>query len=197
MDYEVDRPFSWAKQFYGQWRVSRRAGANGRDVIFQHDDKELCEIVCAAVNQWRRKMDVRDIFYHGIHQQVRRVLNKMTDDQIDKGLTAFEDGASNWSHCFFARALEMDKNYIDSKRPAEFWVMDQLGLESIIPVRIVYGLFDGVGKKISFTRDKLKEFISNVRDERRPEEVLALLQSLDQDTWTNIENTSVEMSCVK
>lgn len=144
-------------------------------------------------------MEVKDIFYHGIHQQVRRVLNKMTDDQIDKGLTAFEDGGSNWSECFFARALEMDKNWAGSgyKLGPERWIAAELGLESVMPVRIVYTLFDGVGRNISFTPTTLKEFITNVRDERRPEEVLAVLKSLDQDTWSRVENIPVEMTCVK
>jgi len=137
--------------------------------------------------------ELKDLFYHGQIQQIKRVLDKMTPDQIDKGLNSFVDGDSNWSQCFFAQALEMDKNY-DKKGNAEFWVMRTLGLESIVPVRIVYNIFDGAGGNLGWSRQKLGEFCSNIRDDKRPQEVLDLIKSLKID-WNNVEGREMVMSC--
>lgn len=125
--------------------------------------------------------DVRDIFYHGIRQQIRRVLDAMGDERIDKGLTAFEDGASNWQHCFFARAFKGELDLMAGN--PEYQLAKALGFgTNRVPVRIVYNIFDGNG--LDMTKDELKQFITAVRDESRPEEVLQLLKSLDMDKVT-------------
>jgi hypothetical protein len=134
--------------------------------------------------------DVQDLFYHGVRQQIRRVLSAMTDDEIDRGLDAFTNGASNWSECFFAQALEMNKHNWSAEAASiprsgranapERWIADRLNLTSHIPVRIVYNLFDSMpfGR---MTKEQLRDFISDVREERRPAEVLALLKEVGQE----------------
>lgn len=102
-------------------------------------------------------MNLQDAYYHGIRQQVRRVLESMTDLQIEKGLTAFVDGASTWSHCFFARALRGDTD-LDRCRDPEQEIMRVLKINSPIPVRIVYCTFDGLGV---MKKDELMDFIKS------------------------------------
>jgi hypothetical protein len=134
--------------------------------------------------------DVQDLFYHGIRQQIRRVLTLLGEERVDKGLTAFEDGASNWSSCFFARAFLPERIY------GELDVCRLLNLTStttkhgynVVPVRIVYRTFDGCSTLM--TEDELKEFIVSVRDESRPDEVMKLLRSIN---YKDVESTPVSM----
>lgn len=134
-------------------------------------------------------MNVNDIFYHGIRSQVRRVLDLLGDERIDKGLTAFEDGASNWSQCFFARALAPARldNEDDVCRALGLKTTD--GLPNRVPVRIIYRTFDGCSTMI--TREELQDLIVSIRDESRPEAVMELLRSIN---YADVENTPVEMS---
>jgi hypothetical protein len=95
----------------------------------------------------------------------------MTDDQINKGLTAFDDGSSTWADCFWARVFGEELSgkrgkdrygkVYSSTLGIEWWIANQLGLESNIPVRIVYQLFDNVNTWM--TRDDLAAFIRAAR----------------------------------
>lgn len=132
--------------------------------------------------------DMRDVIYHGVRQQIRRVLQKMTDEELDRGIDAFETGASTWAHCFFARALDMEahktvaynwrfgrKVYAD---PVQ-WIMVRLEIDSPVPIKLIYQTFDGMSHAIK--RSEMKEFITSLRDERRPDEVMALLRGINYD----------------
>ncbi len=133
-------------------------------------------------------------------QQIRRCLQAMTDQQINQGLTAFEDGESCWSSCFWARVFpdtnlyNLEHGYTNKagKRQRlhyaiEWWIADQLGLPSHVPVRIVYNLFDGCSK--TMTPQQLADFIRRARLEGdHSAEVLDLLRSLpdlDKETTWN------------
>lgn len=134
--------------------------------------------------------DVRDLFYHGVRHQIRRVLDAMGTDRIDAGLTAFEDGASNWASCFFARAYPELRFY--STPQAEYAIAEALGMgTNRVPMRIVYRTFDGYG--IDMTKEQLRSFIEAIRDESRPDEVLDLLRSID---YTDTESTPADFSTV-
>ncbi len=102
-------------------------------------------------------MDVQTAFYHGIRQNIRRVLVALGPERIEKGLTAFEDGASNWSDCFFARAFEGEADL--SRTPSKFgklpfarhhamptlYICDLLGDEKFdlrVAVAMVWHTFD-------------------------------------------------------
>lgn len=103
-------------------------------------------------------MNLQDVFYHGIRDQIRRVLTRMSDLEIERGLTAFEDGSSSWSHCFFARAcpdLGLDHGLPEQKLMAHF------GLPSPVPIRIVYQTFDGAG--VTMKQWDLAKFVREVR----------------------------------
>lgn len=134
--------------------------------------------------------NVQDLLYHGIRENIRRVLTALGEEQVDKGLTAFEDGASNWSNCFFARALADDTS-LASYDP-EGKIASILGLQkpdgspNLVPIRTVWRTFDGASQLI--TAEELKKFITEVRDESRPE-VLALLRSID---YASVETQAVE-----
>lgn len=127
-------------------------------------------------------MNLKDAFYHGIRQQIRTVLERMGPERVDGGLTAFEDGASNWSECFFARAYP-DLNL--ERRP-EMQLKEALALPTLVPIKIVYRAFDGLG--VTMTKDQMRQFVESVRDESRPAEVLAVLRTVD---YTNVETTEV------
>lgn len=134
--------------------------------------------------------DLTHLYYQGIQQQIRRVLTLLGEERVDKGLTAFEDGASNWSSCFFARA------FLPERIHSELDVCRILSLTSetaksgynVIPVRIVYYTFDGCSSMM--TKQELVDFITAVRDESRPDEVMQLLRSIN---YADIENTPVSM----
>lgn len=143
-------------------------------------------------------MDVRDMYYHGIRHQVRRVLVALGPERIEKGLTAFEDGKSTWSECFFARAF--DNIALNQQQPgigqAPSWVKGQpkisqpewtlmhlLGFNTHVPIRIVWNLFDQHDSWRHDTtqlmrKDVFRKFIEDVLDESRPE-VIKLLRSLN------------------
>lgn len=119
-------------------------------------------------------MNIQDIFYHGIRDQIRRVLTTMGPERVEKGLTAFVDGASSWSSCFFARAYpDLELSAFD----AEHQLMKTLGLRTTIPIRIVYCTFDGAG--IVMTKQQLRDFIQATLTESDTETVNKFLATID------------------
>lgn len=144
--------------------------------------------------------DVSTMFYHGIRQNLRRVLVALGPDRVEKGLTAFEDGKSNWSECFFARAFKgearlgrlNDREFIDPSKHICILLGDP-GLKMLVPVKMLWHTFDSArsfhaGRQL--TRKDLQKFISDVLDESRPSEVMDLLRSLN---YENVE--SKEFAC--
>lgn len=120
-------------------------------------------------------MNVKDAFYHGVRQQITRVLKAMGEDRIEKGLTAFQDGASHWGACFFARAYPEVR--LGSKGDPEEQVAALLGMPgNKVPMRIVYRTFDGVS--LEMTKSGLKKFIEDFLDEQRPAEVTEAINDL-------------------
>lgn len=142
-------------------------------------------------------MDVRDIFYHGIITQVRRVIDALGPERTDAGLTAFEDGASNWSECFFARALAPRVLH------SELDVANALGFHSkstkhgynLVPIRIIWHTFDSL--PAVFTREQLLKLIMDIRDESRPKELMDFLKSIDYKGVDEKELVFSGASCVR
>ena len=132
-------------------------------------------------------MNLNDAYYHGIRQQIRRVLNILGDERIDKGLTAFENGDSTWSQCFFARALAPERIYDEDDVCRILGLMHPAGYPNRVPVRIVYRTFDGCSSLM--THEQLQKFIEDVRDESRPE-VISLLRSIN---YSSVESTPAKM----
>lgn len=139
-------------------------------------------------------MKLADVYYHGIRQQIRRVLVALGPERTEKGLTAFADGASNWSDCFFARAFEDEINL--NKGNPERKIMEALNIDSVIPVRIVWNLFDQIDSwhagRAKLSRDDFRKFIESVLDESRPQEVVDLLRSLNVDDTTLHQEVSCQ-----
>lgn len=129
--------------------------------------------------------DIRDVYYHGVRHQIRRVLTALGPERIEKGLTAFDDGESNWSECFFARALNGEADLSRCWKP-EQKIMEVLNLPSHVPIRIVWNLFDqmsawrNVQGPMLMDRKQFRLFIESVLDESRPKEVMALLRQLNK-----------------
>jgi hypothetical protein len=113
--------------------------------------------------------DIRDLYYHGIRQQIRRVLNKLGPERTEKGLTAFEDGASNWSECFFARALEGECNLGRHGDPS-WQIANALEMDTVVPIKIVWHLFDGVGDGKTMSKEELHQFVKAVASENLTED---------------------------
>jgi hypothetical protein len=144
-------------------------------------------------------MDVNVAFYHGITHQIRRVLGAMTEEEIDKGIDAFETGSSDWSNCFFARALEGRKEFTEHR--GELGVAMALGLSNnsrlgynLVHIRLIYHTFDSCSTFL--TRDELKRLITDIRDESRPSEVMNLLKQID---YTGVEEKVIpdeQFTCV-
>lgn len=99
----------------------------------------------------------------------------MGPERIEKGLTAFEDGASSWGECFFARAYQGECN-LQTGFPERI-LMKKLGLRTRVQIRNVYYTFDGLSTLMS--KGDLRKFIEDVLDESRPEEVMALLRQVN------------------
>ena len=133
-------------------------------------------------------MDVNTLFYHGIRQQIRRVLDLLGPERIDAGMTAFEDGASNWSQCWFARALAPERLRDENDVCRILGLYSANGRPNTVPVRIIYRTFDGLSPLI--TKEELAKLILDIRDESRPSEVMDLLRSID---YTDAEKTPVRM----
>lgn len=109
--------------------------------------------------------EMKDLIYHGVRQQITRVLKAMGEDRISQGLTAFENGASTWSACFFARAYPEVRLAGLGANP-ELQIANLLGMgDNKVPMRIVYHTFDGVG--ITMTKKAMHEFIRAFLDEGR------------------------------
>lgn len=145
-------------------------------------------------------MNLQDVFYHGIRSQIRRVLSAMTDEEIDRGLTAFVDGQKNWSHCFFARAcpaLDLDQRSTtiglgETILGPEEKLQRHFNIPTPVPIRIVYCTFDGHG--VAMTREQMRDFIKEVRtsDDGVSQEVLDLLKSVD---YAGVEDREVSVAC--
>lgn len=111
--------------------------------------------------------DLAEVYYDGLRQQISRVLDLLGPDRVEKGLTAFEDGASTWSHCFFARALAPEVLLHGEEDVAR-----ALGLTNptaknglnLVPVRIVYRTFDGCSSWMS--KEDLRQMIRDLQAEQ-------------------------------
>lgn len=124
-------------------------------------------------------MNVKDAFYHGIREQIRRVINILGPERTDKGLSAFEDGASNWSQCFFARAVAPEVLRHEHDVCRILGILNNEGKPNVVPVRIVYQTFDGMSSMM--TKAQLYQFISDIRDQHRPDAVMNLLKTINYD----------------
>lgn len=128
--------------------------------------------------------DINDLFYHGIRESMRLVLNAMGEERLDKGLTAFEDGSHDWSNCFFARAFKGELNLHSSDPEGDIArvlklyrpVSDPPMQPNRLPIRTIWHTFDNASTLI--TAAELRQFITDVRDEKRPDDVMRLLRSL-------------------
>lgn len=133
--------------------------------------------------------DVRDLFYHGVRHQMRRVFQALGPDRLDKALTAFEDGESSWSNCFFARAFpELD--LVRTGNPEKL-LASKLGFNGITPIRIVWHTFDSLNHYM--TKSQMVDFVNAVRDDMRPAEVIELLRSLNLNS--SMSDIPVEAKC--
>lgn len=118
----------------------------------------------------------------------------MSDEQIDRGLTAFIDGQSgSWSSCFFARAFGKELQKVRMKFGGENlmqFIAHELGLPDDSGVVMVIQMFDH--NHSWFSKQDLKDFISKVRDERHTTRTIdELLASLPKETFTTAPNLEV------
>ena len=140
-------------------------------------------------------MNVQDLFYHGVIEQIRRVCTALGPERLEKGLSAFEDGASNWSQCFFARALAGERLHDehDVCRILGFY-QARVGPKgerytNPIPVRIIYRTFDSAGTTL--TKVQLYKILSDIMDESRPSEVMDFLRTVN---YAGAETTPANFS---
>lgn len=123
-------------------------------------------------------MNIQDIFSQSRTQMVRLVVNSLGPVRVAKGLTAFEDGKSNWGQCFFGRAFK-DEAILHSY-DAEETIMEITGIKTRVPIRFVWTAFDGL-KATGLNRDQLKDLINNIVREENLKAVDDLLDSIDFD----------------
>ena len=123
-------------------------------------------------------MRVDDILYHSRIQYVKMVVEALGHVRVTKGLTAFEDGAHNWSHCFFARAFADELDLRD--RPEE-QIMEATGIKTRIPIRFVWQSFDSMKGRTGITAESLKRLIHDVMNRNNSLAVQDLLNSVTFD----------------
>lgn len=130
--------------------------------------------------------DVSTMIYHGIRQNVRRVLVALGPERIEKGLTAFDDGASTWNDCFFARAFagEAKLGHHNGRMmdPTNHicLLLDDPKLTMRVPVKLTWHAFDQAAGP-HWTRGEMRKFVEDVLDESRPAELIQLLRGIDPD----------------
>lgn len=133
--------------------------------------------------------DVRDLFYHGVRHQMRRVFQALGPERLDNAITAFEDGHSSWSDCFFARAFP-ELNLNSTPNPEKL-LASKLGFSGITPIRIVWHTFDSLNHYM--TKSQMVDFVNAVRDDMRPAEVVELLRSINLNPL--MSDLPVEVKC--
>lgn len=115
----------------------------------------------------------------------------MGPERIDAGLTAFKDGESSWSACFFARAypeLQLHRGDAEAK------VAKALGMEdNKVPMRIVYHTFDGLG--ITMSKSELRGFIESfVKDKQNPEVAAEIEKLLSTLNYEGVEEKELDFA---
>jgi len=117
--------------------------------------------------------EMKDLIFHGVRQQISRVLTAMGEKRVLDGISAFEDGASNWSACFFARAYPE----INLHRDPENQIAELLGMgQNKVPMRIVYRTFDGMN--ITMKKPELLSFCRGFLDKQRDPGVEAAINAV-------------------
>lgn len=161
-------------------------------------DGSCVAAVCMHTLTQEEMVDINVAFYHGITHQIRRVLGAMTEEEIDAGIDAFETGSSDWSNCFFARALANRPEFQAYRN--ELGVAMALGLQNdsrlgynLVPVRLIYHTFDSCSTFL--TRDELKRLITDIRDESRPADVMNLLKQIDYAGVESREIPEAKFAC--
>lgn len=110
--------------------------------------------------------DLSQIFYEGIREQVKRVVGLLGEERTEKGLNAFVNGASTWSHCFFAQALAPQVVLHDERDVARALdLRREDGSLNLVPVRIVYHTFDRASSMI--TKEQLSTMMKDLLAEYR------------------------------
>ena len=56
----------------------------GFEMAFAHPSAELCERVARVLNEWEAEQmpNVKDLMYHGVREQISRVLKAMGEERI-------------------------------------------------------------------------------------------------------------------
>ena len=104
-------------------------------------------------------MDLKTVMYHGRIQLLRTMVDALGQNRLAKGLTAFDDGESTWSECFFARAFEGEMNL--RSRTAENQIKSKLGMKSIVPIRFTWQAFDSA-RSTGIDRKELQRLLREI-----------------------------------
>lgn len=131
-------------------------------------------------------MNIQDAFYHARIVHIRNVLTALGPVRVAKGMTAFDDGQSNWSHCFFARAFAGE---LDLHGRPEVQLKEALKLPSIVPIRFVWRAFDSAASA-GMKRAELKAMIEKLTTQDHDDAVDKFLASIAFD-----EAQPVELVC--
>jgi hypothetical protein len=133
--------------------------------------------------------DISQIFYSGIREQVKRVVGLLGEERTEKGLKAFTNGSSTWSHCFFAQALAPEHELHSENDVARILgLVNADGRLNLVPVRIVYHTFDRMSSMIS--KQQLAQLIRDLLDEYRRENAIPELP----DTSSTIKMVSKRLT---
>lgn len=114
-------------------------------------------------------------------------LGAMSDQQIECGLTAFVDGRSTWTSCFFARAL----GGLDHVSDPYKYVAHALHVP-VHYVELVVQVFDSYSPWL--TKENLRRLVEEVRSQRTDRKVIdELLASLPTNTYDRAPR--MEVTC--
>lgn len=146
-------------------------------------------------------MDLKTILYHGRIQLLRVVVDGLGQNRVAKGLTAFDDGDSNWGECFFARAFKGELDFTDrtiffNDHQIETAIMAATGIKTKVPIRFTWQAFDNA-KTTGINRQQLQKFLRELMVEKDLESLS--LSDLESNPLINVptfdEEKEVNLVC--
>lgn len=110
--------------------------------------------------------------------------------RMEKGLTAFEDGRSNWGECFFARAFEDEVSLFEHP---EQTIMEATGIKTRVPIRFTWRSFDSA-KETGINRKQLEHLMREIMKQDHQDAADKFLKDFITSVQFD-EAVPVEMSC--
>ncbi len=128
-------------------------------------------------------MNIQDAFAQARYQLLKQVITALGPERMAKAMTAFVDGRSSWSECFFARAFEGE---ICLNKNPEQQIQDALGLPTKVAIRFTWTAFDscqGTGIKRKDLEALCKRI---VEEDKMSDDIADFVRSVNFDEFKTV-----------